>query len=57
MKSKDFFKEEIKASKYLSDEEISNLPKWVKKDIDNAIIVGKSKKIVQTSEAIKDALK
>ena len=49
MKSKDLFEEEIKASKHLSDEAISNLPEWVKKDIDNAIIVGKSKKIVQTS--------
>ena len=53
MKSKDLFEEEIKASNHLSDEEISNLPKWVKKDIDNAIIVGKSKKIVQTSDGKK----
>ena len=37
---KDLFEKEIKALKHLSDEEISKLPKWVKKDIDNAIIVG-----------------
>ena len=53
MKPRDFFEEEIKALNYLSEEEISKLPKWVKKDIENAIIVGKSKKIVQTSDGKK----
>ena len=53
MKSKDLFEDDIKASKYLSKEEISKLPRWVKKDIDNAIIVGKSKRIIQTSDGKK----
>ena len=53
MKSKDLFEEEIKALNHLSKEEVSKLPKWVKKDIDNAIIVGKSKRVIQTPDGKK----
>lgn len=39
----------IKAVDVLSKEEIKSLPKWVKKDLKNSKIVGKSKRVVETS--------
>lgn len=45
------------AKEILNKEEIEKLPTWVKKDIDNSIIVGESKNVIQTSSGKKYHLK
>ena len=45
------------AKEILSDVEIKKLPKWVRKDIDNAIIIGESKNVIQISNGKKYHLK
>lgn len=37
----------------LNKNEIAELPSWVKRDIDNAIIIGESKNVIQTSDGKK----
>lgn len=37
----------------LSKDEIEKLPNWVKKDVDNSIIIGESKNVIQTSDGKK----
>lgn len=45
------------AKEILSKSDIEKLPKWVKEDIENAIIIGGSRNIVQTSDGKKYHLK
>jgi DNA modification methylase len=46
-------KEHIPAESNLSKEQIQKLPSWVKKDIKNAVLIGTSKKVIQTSNGKK----
>ena len=46
-------KEQIKATHVLDESEISTLPMWVKEDIQNAYLVGSSKKVIQISDGRK----
>jgi len=50
-------KEHFLAREILSKEQIKNLPSWVKKDLKNAVIIGKSKSVIQTSNGKKYHLK
>jgi len=45
------------AKEVLNDVEIKKLPKWVREDIDNAIIIGESKNVIQISNGKKYHLK
>ena len=45
------------AKEILSKDEIKKLPKWVQKDIDNAMIIGESKNVIQISNGKKYHLK
>ena len=45
------------AKEILSENERKKLPKWVKKDIDNAMIIGESKNVIQISNGKKYHLK
>jgi len=45
------------AKEVLNDVEIKKLPKWVREDIDNAIIIGESKNVIQMSNGKKNHLK
>lgn len=45
------------AKEILNENEIKKLPKWVKEDIENAIVVGKSKNVIQISNGKKYHLK
>jgi len=45
------------AKEILSEVEIKKLPKWVRDDIDNAMIIGESKNVIQTSNGKKYHLK
>lgn len=49
----DLKKERVSAVSTLSSEQVAGLPSWVKEDIDNAVIVGKSKKVIQISDGRK----
>lgn len=42
-------KEHLPIQSILSDNEIKKLPSWVKRDIDNAQVIGNSKKVIQIS--------
>lgn len=46
-------KEQVKATEVLDESEISTLPIWVKDDIQNAYLVGSSKKVIQISDGRK----
>jgi len=46
-------KEHIPIKELWSEEQISELPDWIKEDIDNAYFVGKSKKVIQISNGKK----
>ena len=46
-------KEHIPAESNLTKEQIKKLPSWVKKDIKNAVLIGTSKKVIQTSDGKK----
>ena len=46
-------KEHIPAESNLTKEQIKKLPSWVKKDIKNAVLIGTSKKVIQTSNGKK----
>jgi len=46
-------KEHIPVKELWSEEQISQLPDWIKEDIDNAYFVGKSKKVIQISNGKK----
>lgn len=46
-------KEQVKATEVLDESEISTLPIWVKEDIQNAYLVGSSKKVIQISDGRK----
>ncbi len=50
-------KEHKKALNVLTDEQVQNLPTWVKNDIKNAYIVGASENVIQTSDKRKYHLK
>ncbi len=50
-------KEHFLAKEILSKEQIKKLPSWVKEDLENAIIIGKSKSVIQTSNGKKYHLK
>lgn len=50
-------KPKIKAAEYLSKTEIEILPKWVKNDIDKAVIIGESKQVIQLKNGKKYHLK
>ncbi|GAA7344107.1 DNA methyltransferase [Helicobacter pylori] len=50
-------KPKIKAIEYLNKKEIEILPKWVKNDIDKAVIIGKSKQVIQLENGKKYHLK
>ena len=49
----DSVKEHIPAESNLSKEQIEKLPSWVQKDINNAVLIGTSKKVIQTSNGKK----
>jgi len=49
----DSVKEHIPAESNLTKEQIEKLPSWVKKDIKNAVLIGISKKVIQTSNGKK----
>jgi DNA modification methylase len=46
-------KEHVSAELNLTKEQIKKLPSWVKKDIKNAVLIGTSKKVIQTSDGKK----
>lgn len=46
-------KQHLPAKKVFDTLEISNFPSWIKDDIDNVQVVGKSKKVLQTKEGKK----
>jgi len=46
-------KEHTPAKKVLSEQIISSLPSWVQKDIDNAVVIGSSGQVIQTSNGKK----
>lgn len=46
-------KQHLPATKVFNASEISNFPSWIKNDIDNVQVVGKSKKVLQTKEGKK----
>ncbi len=50
-------KTQLSAKEVLNNLEIKKLPVWVRKDIDNSIIIGESKNIIQTSDGKKYHLK
>ena len=47
--NKDLFDKIIKPKDVLTAEEIKKLPTWVKDDLENAKIVGKSQKVIEVS--------
>ncbi len=47
----------LSAKEVLHNSEIEKLPSWVKNDIDNSIIIGESKNVIQTSNGKKYHLK
>jgi DNA modification methylase len=51
--NKDLFDKIIKPKDVLTAEEIKKLPKWVKDDLENAKIVGKSQKVIEVSNGKK----
>ena len=46
----DSLKDSSSAEKFLTKDIIKKLPSWVKKELDNSIIIGKSKKVIQTPD-------
>lgn len=53
LKNIDDKKEHIKAKDVLTKDEIENLPSWVKADVDNASLIGTSKRVIQVSSGKK----
>ena len=53
LKNIDDKKEHTKAKDVLNKEEIDDLPSWVKADIDNASLIGTSKRVIQVSSGKK----
>jgi 16S rRNA G966 N2-methylase RsmD len=50
-------KEHFLVKEILSKDQIKKLPLWVKEDLENAIVIGKSKSVIQTSNGKKYHLK